>query len=152
MPSGIGVRAIIGPRGEEGGALASACRNALTRRASSRDRLAVPFVQRSLGVLLLAGLAHAPFQCAHDPPPDQRTEDDPAEAVYVLAEQFHVKGDEKARKEALEYLAKRYPKSLARDFDGNPARLSEADALIAYLQMLGTLVDFKLYDDKANIR
>jgi cytochrome c oxidase cbb3-type subunit 2 len=49
-------------------------------------------------------------------------------------------------------LAERYPKSLARDFDGNPARLSEADALIAYLQMLGTLVDFKLYDDKANIR
>ena len=32
------------------------------------------------------------------------------------------------------------------------ARITEADALIAYLQMLGTLVDFKLYDDKANIR
>jgi cytochrome c oxidase cbb3-type subunit 2 len=30
--------------------------------------------------------------------------------------------------------------------------VTEADALIAYLQMLGTLVDFKLYDDKANIR
>ena len=29
---------------------------------------------------------------------------------------------------------------------------AEADALIAYLQMLGTQVDFKLYDDKANIR
>jgi cytochrome c oxidase cbb3-type subunit 2 len=49
-------------------------------------------------------------------------------------------------------LAKRYPKAQARDFDGNPARVSEADALIAYLQMLGTQVDFKLYDDKANIR
>jgi cytochrome c oxidase cbb3-type subunit 2 len=49
-------------------------------------------------------------------------------------------------------LAKRYPKAQARDFDGNPARISEADALIAYLQMLGTLVDFRLYDDKANIR
>ena len=47
---------------------------------------------------------------------------------------------------------KRYPKALARDFDGNAARITEADALIAYLQMLGTLVDFKLYDDKANIR
>ena len=33
-----------------------------------------------------------------------------------------------------------------------PAAITEADALIAYLQMLGTLVDFKLYDDKANIR
>ncbi len=49
-------------------------------------------------------------------------------------------------------LAKRYPKVLARDFDGNPDRISEADALIAYLQLLGTQVDFKLYDDKANIR
>ena len=49
-------------------------------------------------------------------------------------------------------LAKRYPKAQARDFDGNPGRITEADALIAYLQMLGTLVDFKLYDDKANIR
>ncbi|MGE0563978.1 MAG: cytochrome-c oxidase, cbb3-type subunit II [Pseudolabrys sp.] len=49
-------------------------------------------------------------------------------------------------------LAKRYPKAEARDFDGNPDRITEADALIAYLQMLGTLVDFKLYNDKANIR
>ena len=47
---------------------------------------------------------------------------------------------------------KRYPKAQARDFDGNPNRITEADALIAYLQMLGTLVDFKLYNDKANIR
>ena len=39
-------------------------------------------------------------------------------------------------------LAKRYPKMQARDFDGNPQRLTEMDALVAYLQMLGTLVDF----------
>ncbi len=49
-------------------------------------------------------------------------------------------------------LARRYPKAQARDFDGNAGRISEADALIAYLQHLGTFVDFKLYDDKANIR
>jgi cytochrome c oxidase cbb3-type subunit 2 len=49
-------------------------------------------------------------------------------------------------------LIKRYPKAQARDFDGNPGRITEADALIAYLQVLGTLIDFKLYDDKANIR
>ncbi len=49
-------------------------------------------------------------------------------------------------------LLKRYPKAAARDFDGDPDRITEADALIAYLQMLGTQVDFKLYDDKANIR
>jgi cytochrome c oxidase cbb3-type subunit 2 len=49
-------------------------------------------------------------------------------------------------------LQKRYPKTVARDFDGNPAKITEMDALIAYLQMLGTLVDFKLYDAKANLR
>jgi cytochrome c oxidase cbb3-type subunit 2 len=40
-------------------------------------------------------------------------------------------------------LLKRYPKAQARDFDGNPSRLTEMDALVAYLQMLGTLVDFE---------
>jgi cytochrome c oxidase cbb3-type subunit 2 len=49
-------------------------------------------------------------------------------------------------------LAKRYPRARSRDYDGNPGRITEADALIAYLQVLGTMVDFKLYNDKANIR
>ena len=47
---------------------------------------------------------------------------------------------------------KRYPKAITRDLGGNVGKLTEADALIAYLQLLGTQVDFKLYDDKANIR
>jgi cytochrome c oxidase cbb3-type subunit 2 len=38
-------------------------------------------------------------------------------------------------------LAARYPKTQQRDFDGDPKRLTEMDALVAYLQMLGTLVD-----------
>ena len=38
-------------------------------------------------------------------------------------------------------LVKRYPKAQARDFDGDPARLTEMDALVAYLQVLGTMVD-----------
>jgi len=38
-------------------------------------------------------------------------------------------------------LAQRYPKAQIRDYDGNPTRLTEMDALVAYLQMLGTLVD-----------
>jgi cytochrome c oxidase cbb3-type subunit 2 len=41
-----------------------------------------------------------------------------------------------------ESLKARYPKSQARDFDGKPKELTEMDALVAYLQMLGTLVDF----------
>ncbi len=33
-----------------------------------------------------------------------------------------------------------------RAFDGDPARITEMDALVAYLQMLGTLVDFTAYE------
>lgn len=41
-------------------------------------------------------------------------------------------------------LQERYgEKVLARDFDGNPHMISEMDALIAYLQVLGTMVDFE---------
>lgn len=46
----------------------------------------------------------------------------------------------------------RYPTAQVRDFDGDPSKISELDALIAYLQMLGTLVDFSLYNDSENIR
>jgi len=41
-------------------------------------------------------------------------------------------------------LLERYPKAVARNFDGEPG-VSELDAMIAYLQMLGTLVDFSTY-------
>ena len=40
----------------------------------------------------------------------------------------------------------RYPNAVMRDFDGNTSQLTEMDALIAYLQMLGTLVDFNEYE------
>ncbi|MGX5844507.1 cytochrome-c oxidase, cbb3-type subunit II [Mesorhizobium sp. ArgA1] len=49
-------------------------------------------------------------------------------------------------------LEKRYPKAKIGDFDGNPGQVTEMDALVAYLQMLGTLVDFKTYDDAAGYR
>lgn len=39
-------------------------------------------------------------------------------------------------------LLARYPKAVVGDFDGDPTRVTEMDALVAYLQMLGTLVDF----------
>ncbi|MEZ5687803.1 MAG: cytochrome-c oxidase, cbb3-type subunit II [Caenibius sp.] len=38
-------------------------------------------------------------------------------------------------------LQTRYPKAQIRDYDGNPGRITEMDAVVAYLQMLGTLVD-----------
>jgi cytochrome c oxidase cbb3-type subunit II len=52
----------------------------------------------------------------------------------------------------LDAFAKRYPKAVVRNFDGKAGMPTEMDALIAYLQMLGTLVDFKLYNEKANLR
>ncbi|MFZ5670747.1 MAG: cytochrome-c oxidase, cbb3-type subunit II [Pseudomonadota bacterium] len=43
-------------------------------------------------------------------------------------------------------LRARYGQTVVnRDFDGDPERVTEMDALIAYLQMLGTLVDFDTY-------
>ncbi|MEM9059342.1 MAG: cytochrome-c oxidase, cbb3-type subunit II [Pseudomonadota bacterium] len=45
----------------------------------------------------------------------------------------------------------RYPKAQVRNFDGQ-ARITELDAMIAYLQMLGTLVDFSVYEAEANYR
>ena len=41
-------------------------------------------------------------------------------------------------------VVERYPGAQQRKFDGNPA-VTEMDALIAYMQMLGTLVDFSTF-------
>ena len=49
-------------------------------------------------------------------------------------------------------LEERYPKARAADYDGQPGKLTEMDALVAYLQMLGTLVDFSTYDDASGYR
>ncbi|MBS3799582.1 MAG: cytochrome-c oxidase, cbb3-type subunit II [Thioalkalivibrio sp.] len=35
----------------------------------------------------------------------------------------------------------------AENFDGNPSAITEMDAIVAYLQVLGTMVDFSEYDD-----
>ncbi len=45
-------------------------------------------------------------------------------------------------------LLTRYPKANVAVFDGKPGQVSEMDALIAYLQMLGTLVNFNDYTAK----
>jgi cytochrome c oxidase cbb3-type subunit II len=49
-------------------------------------------------------------------------------------------------------LSGRYPEARIEDFDGHPGRVTEMDALVAYLQMLGTLVDFTTYDAEDNYR
>ena len=49
-------------------------------------------------------------------------------------------------------LRKRYPKAQVRDFDGDPERVTEMDAVVAYLQMLGTLVDTRAAAAKEQAR
>ena len=51
-----------------------------------------------------------------------------------------------ANTESLQAFLARYPKAQARNFDGDPSYVSELDAMIAYMQMLGTLVDFATFD------
>ncbi len=46
-------------------------------------------------------------------------------------------------------LQERYSKAQVRNFDGQPG-ISEMDALVAYLQMLGTLVDFSTFTPDAS--
>jgi cytochrome c oxidase cbb3-type subunit 2 len=64
------------------------------------------------------------------------TKEDIAKAESDMAIQASADGDASD-------LKKRYPDVQARDFDGNPGRLTEMDALVAYLQQLGTHVDFR---------
>jgi len=54
--------------------------------------------------------------------------------------------------DGVDEMLARYPKAQVRDFDGNPGMISELDAMIAYLQMLGTLVDFEAYRAEENYR
>jgi len=44
-----------------------------------------------------------------------------------------------------EALLERYPKAAVGDLDGEPGRLTEMDAMVAYLQILGRMVDFTEY-------
>ncbi len=66
------------------------------------------------------------------------------EQIAKAAEDFKVQamGDEAGDTDE---LMARYPKAVIGDFDGDPSKITELDAMIAYLQMLGTLVDFTTY-------
>jgi cytochrome c oxidase cbb3-type subunit 2 len=62
------------------------------------------------------------------------------EAIAAADEDLRTQGTPNADPAA---LRRRYPGAQARDFDGNPDRLTEMDALVAYLQVTGTMVDFR---------
>jgi cytochrome c oxidase cbb3-type subunit 2 len=77
---------------------------------------------------------------------------------YTDEQMLNANADARAQAEPLGSTAydfeQRYPGVAIRDFDGQPGRVTEMDALIAYLQMLGTGVDFSTYraDDPENAR
>ena len=86
----------------------------------AENPLKVPDIAATLGTLNMVGV------------PYSETDIEMAEADLMAQADPNVNpGD----------LTERYPKAQVRDFDGNPDMVSEMDALIAYLQMLGTLVD-----------
>jgi cytochrome c oxidase cbb3-type subunit 2 len=58
----------------------------------------------------------------------------------------HLRAQADPMHEATGDVEKLYPKVNIRDFDGDPAMVTEMDALIAYLQMLGTTVDFSTFE------
>jgi cytochrome c oxidase cbb3-type subunit 2 len=64
------------------------------------------------------------------------------EMIAAAVEDARTQADPDADSEA---LLGRYPKAQVRNFDGLPG-VSELDAMIAYLQMLGTLVDFSTFE------
>lgn len=65
------------------------------------------------------------------------------EMLENAADDARVQADPDADYDA---FLERYPDANVRVFDGDRTTLTELDALIAYMQMLGTLVDFSQYD------
>jgi len=65
----------------------------------------------------------------------------PYSKAAIAAANADLKAQADPNAEGAAELQARYPKAQVRDFDGDPSRITEMDALIAYLQMLGTLVD-----------
>ena len=77
-----------------------------------------------------------------------------ASAVEDAAAQADPDADFETMRDVYSAISGRKGTVQIRDFDGRPGAPTEMDALIAYLQMLGTLVDFSTYqaDDLENRR
>lgn len=109
----------------------------------AKKRLPIEGIEDHLKALRLAGVPY--------------TDDMIANAEADLVAQATPNADFNAE----DALVARYTEAAGRertvriaDFDRNPAQITEMDALIAYLQMTGTLVDFSTYeaDDLSNRR
>jgi cytochrome c oxidase cbb3-type subunit 2 len=90
-------------------------------------------IQEDMSVLAIEGVPYTP-EMVDKADADVKAQLNPDDSKSVMA------------------LAKRYPKAVAHLNLAGADVPTEQDALVAYLQMLGTTVDFKLFDDKANWR
>ena len=86
-------------------------------------------IERRMRALRIAGV------------PYSLTEDEFAANVERFGEETARQLDIARARENLEAQARRG------NYDGDPSRITEMDAMVAYLQMLGTLVDFTRYDE-----
>jgi outer membrane protein assembly factor BamD (BamD/ComL family) len=69
------------------------------------------FVRSIASVAFVASLASAPFQCASKEDPNRKMEEEPADALYQLAQKFKAEGDVKSAQETLKFIVERYPSS-----------------------------------------
>lgn len=68
-------------------------------------------LRKLVPAMLAASFVVAPLQCARKVEPDRQIEDEPAEALYKLAETFKAQGNAVARAETLRFIVARYPTS-----------------------------------------
>ena len=95
---------------------------------------------------------HAALRLPRGPRPAVRRRGGPPEHAADRGRALHGRGDRPGQRPTsptrprptptTARCCKRYPKAAVGDFDGQPGRLTEMDALIAYLQVLGRMVDF----------
>ena len=76
----------------------------------------------------------------------------PYDDAMIAAAQADLEAQVNPDGDGVEAMQKRYPGAQARNFDAQPGPATEMDALIAYLQVLGTMVDFKAYKAEDNYR
>lgn len=72
------------------------------------------------------------------------------EMIEVAGQDFKAQVDPDS--DGADGVMERYPGANVRNFDGQPGDPTELDALISYLQVLGTMVDFSQYNAEENYR
>lgn len=76
----------------------------------------------------------------------------PYDETMIAAARDDVEAQIAPESKEADALKKRYPGAQARKFDGHAGPVTEMDALIAYLQVIGTMVDFSAYKAEDNLR